>query len=187
MEDVDTEILQIQGHRHSPLIVCLGGMGQGDLSQSTKIRKSRDYTCYWEISSAFCFVALGMLPWSETPHVKRRSLRFDARRVLSKQVRSQTVIEVVKSRAFQIVCTWGLHWPWKSTTQQNNHQQTVSANMAPRNNINKKQTKRYRLSVGDKSTGSAGTVQGSLHVFFFFSFEDVVCVIPCDTLSQTHF
>lgn len=111
-----------------------------------------------------------MLPWSETPHVKRRSLRFDTRRVLSKQVRSQTVIEVVKSRAFQIVCTWGLHWPWKSTTQQNNHQQTVSANMAPRNNINKKQTKRYRLSVGDKSTGSAGTVQGSLHVFFFFLF-----------------
>lgn len=45
MEDVDMEILQIQGHRHSRLIVWFGGMGQGDLSQSTKIIKiQRLYT-----------------------------------------------------------------------------------------------------------------------------------------------
>lgn len=51
MEDVDMEILHIQGHRHSRLIVWLGGMGQGDLSQSTKIQIQRLYTLLRDLFS----------------------------------------------------------------------------------------------------------------------------------------
>lgn len=38
MEDVDMEILQIRRHKHSLLIVWLGGMGQGVTELSTKVK-----------------------------------------------------------------------------------------------------------------------------------------------------
>lgn len=53
MEDVDMEIPQTRGHRHSRLIVWLGGMGQGDLSQSTKIKIQRLYTLLRGFSSFY--------------------------------------------------------------------------------------------------------------------------------------
>lgn len=37
----------------------------------------------------------------------------------------------LRSWAFQIVYTWGLHWPWRSTTQQNNHPNKPSVQIWP--------------------------------------------------------
>lgn len=80
------------------------------------------------------------------------------------------MVEVVKSRAFQIVYTWGLHWPWKSTTQQNSHPTNGQCKYGP-----KKSGKKTRQNVAGLLSEACPvfqlgqfTAKGSSHVFFFF-------------------
>lgn len=76
MEDIDMEILQKQGHRHSRLIVWLGGMGLGDLSQSTKIKIQR-LLLYTLLRDFFSFYSQHA-SFDVELRIKRRSSRFDA-------------------------------------------------------------------------------------------------------------
>lgn len=91
------------------------------------------------------------------------------------------MIEVVKSRAFQIVCTWGLHWPWKSTTQQNNHQTNLPCKYGPKKWHQQKETKCLR-QVHCFSRDSSRSKD--LYIYAFFSSKTHVIPLSQKQTSQ---
>lgn len=112
MEDMETLNL----HTHSRLSAHEGRGRVPPPSQSTKVKIKAIIHNSERLRS---ILSLCLLPFKCVKGRVRTFFFF-----LFVATESPLRVEVkqwLRSRAVQIVCTWGLRWPCRSTTQQNNH------------------------------------------------------------------
>lgn len=114
MEDMETLHTQAQTHSRLSAQEEWGGIIP---HKSTKIKIMRLYTLK---RFFFQYLTLSMLPLNE-----------GVRTFATKSPQRVEVKQWLRSWAFQIVYTWGLYWPWRSTTQQNNHLNKPSVQIWP--------------------------------------------------------
>lgn len=146
MEDIDMETLHKQGHTHSRLS---GWEEWGWGYRVLSLQIQRLYT--W---GETCEKPLSMLPWSATPHIKRRHLHITSPLSVGRSQISDwgCKVEGISDCIYlRSALALGNTQPSRIIIQQ-----TVSANVDPRNQEKKKQTC-CRPSVWGVSSVPAGT------------------------------